>query len=180
MIVVGVVGLAVNVAAAGVLHRAGRESLNVRAAARHVLADLLGSAGVVVAGVLVVAFGWERADPVVSIAVGVLVLAGSWSVLREATGILMEQTPAGVDASAVGRALAGHPHVTDVHDLHIWTITSGFPSLSAHVLVEPGADCHGIRAELEVLLRARFGLDHTTLQVEHAQGLVRLGARAPD
>ena len=134
------------------------ESLNVRAA-RHVLADLLGSAGVVVAGVLVVAFGWERADPVVSIAVGVLVLAGSWSVLREATGILMEQTPAGVDASAVGRALAGHPHVTDVHDLHIWTITSASRHSRPTSSRSRGADCHGIRAELEVLLRDRFGLD---------------------
>jgi cobalt-zinc-cadmium efflux system protein len=175
MIVVGALGLVVNVAAAGVLRRAGRDSLNVRAALRHVLADLLGSAGVVAAGVLVVAFGWQRADPVTSIAVGVLVLLSSWGVLREATGILMEQTPSGVDAAAVGRALAGHPHVVDVHDLHIWTITSGFPSLSAHVLVEPGADCHGIRAELEQVLRERFGLDHTTLQVEHAQGLVNVG-----
>jgi cobalt-zinc-cadmium efflux system protein len=175
MIVVGALGLVVNVAAAAVLRRAGRESLNVRAALRHVLADLLGSAGVVVAGVLVVAFGWQRADPVTSIAVGALVLFSSWGVLREATGILMEQTPGGVDAAAVGRALAGHPHVVDVHDLHIWTITSGFPSLSAHVLVEPGADCHGIRAELELMLRERFGLDHTTLQVEHAQGLVNVG-----
>jgi cobalt-zinc-cadmium efflux system protein len=175
MIVVGALGLVVNVAAAGVLRRAGRESLNVRAALRHVLADLLGSAGVVAAGVLVVAFGWQRADPVTSIAVGVLVLFSSWGVLREATGILMEQTPSGVDAATVGRALAGHPHVVDVHDLHIWTITSGFPSLSAHVLVEPGADCHGIRAELEQVLRERFGLEHTTLQVEHAQGLVNVG-----
>ena len=175
MIVVGALGLVVNLAAAGVLRRAGSDSLNVRAALRHVLADLLGSAGVVVAGVLVIAFGWQRADPVTSIAVGVLVLVSSWSVLREATGILMEQTPSGVDAAEVGRALAGHPHVVGVHDLHIWTITSGFPSLSAHVLVEPGADCHSIRAELEVLLRERFGLDHTTLQVEHAQGLVNVG-----
>jgi len=125
--------------------------------------------------VLVVAFGWQRADPVTSIAVGALVLASSWGVLREATGILMEQTPSGVDAEAVGRALAGRPHVVDVHDLHIWTITSGFPSLSAHVLVEPGADCHGIRADLELMLRERFGLEHTTLQVEHAQGLVNVG-----
>jgi cobalt-zinc-cadmium efflux system protein len=176
MIVVGTLGLAVNVAAAGVLRRAGQASLNVRAALRHVLADLLGSAGVVLAGILVVAFGWQRADPITSIVVGALVLASSWGVLREATGILMEQTPSGVDAAAVGRALAGHPRVVDVHDLHIWTITSGFPSLSAHVLVEPGADCHGIRSELELLLRDRFGLDHSTLQVEHAQGLVKLGS----
>ena len=175
MVVVGVVGLAVNVAAAGVLRRAGEASLNVRAALRHVVADLLGSAGVVLAGLLVLGLGWQRADPVVSIAVGLLVLASSWGVLREATGILMEQTPSGIEAAAVGQAMAGHPQVVDVHDLHIWTITSGFPSLSAHVLVEPDADCHGIRAELERLLHDRFELDHTTLQVEHAQGLLNVG-----
>ena len=124
------------------------------------------------------ATGWERADPAVSILIGILVLASAWSILREATDVLMEKTPAGIDAEQVGLALAGHPGVVGVHDLHIWTITSGFPSLSAHVLVEPGADCHAIRAELDQLLRDSFALDHTTLQVEHAQGLVKLGHRS--
>jgi cobalt-zinc-cadmium efflux system protein len=95
-------------------------------------------------------------------------------VLRESTRILMETTPAGVDAERVGRAMASHPGVVGVHDLHIWTITSGFPSLSAHVVVEATADCHRIRGELEAVLRDLFGLEHTTLQVEHTQGLVRL------
>jgi cobalt-zinc-cadmium efflux system protein len=174
VLAIGVVGLAVNIAAAWLLRRSVTESLNVRAAFRHVLADLLGSAGVIVAALVVLLTGWERVDPLVSILIGLLVLASSWEVLRESTGILMERTPSGVDAQEVGRELASYPGVVGVHDLHIWTITSGFPSLSAHVVVEPGADCHGIRVQLETLLRDRFELDHTTLQVEHAQGLVRL------
>ena len=174
MLVIGTVGLVVNVVAARILWRAGGESLNVRAALRHVLADLLGSVGVLVAAVLILVAGWERADPIVSIAIALLVLASAWGVLRDASGILLEAAPAGLDVAQLGNAMAGHPGVVGVHDLHVWTITSGFPSLSAHVVVEPGADCHEIRAELEGLLRERFALDHTTLQVEHAQGLVQI------
>jgi cobalt-zinc-cadmium efflux system protein len=174
MLAVGAVGLAVNVAAARILWRAGGESLNVRAALRHVLADLLGSVGVLAAAVLVLVAGWDRADPIVSLAIALLVLASAWSVLRDATGILLESAPAGLDVAQLGNAMTTHPGVVGVHDLHVWTITSGFPSLSAHVVVEPGADCHEIRAELESLLRERFELDHTTLQVEHAQGLVQI------
>ncbi|HSC92694.1 MAG TPA: cation diffusion facilitator family transporter [Gaiellaceae bacterium] len=168
MLAVGVAGLAVNVAAARVMHGAGSDSLNVRAALRHVLADVLGSVGVIVAGVVVLATGWAYADPLVSLAIGLLVLASSWSVLRDSVGILLEATPRGLDADAVGSAMAGVEGVREVHDLHIWTITSGFPALSAHVLVAPVADCHAIRAQLEELLRERFDLAHTTLQVEHA------------
>ncbi|MGH2997276.1 MAG: cation diffusion facilitator family transporter, partial [Gaiellaceae bacterium] len=137
-------------------------------ALRHVLADLLGSVGVIVAATVVLATGWREADPLVSILIGVLVLASSWTIFRDSVGILLEGTPRGIDAEAVGRAMAGAEGVREVHDLHIWTITSGFPSLSAHVLVAPGADCHGIRLSLERLLAERFELTHTTLQVEHA------------
>ena len=175
MLAVGGLGLAVNLAAARLLWRAGSGSLNVRAALRHVLADLLGSLGVVVAAVLVLVGGWERADPLVSVAIAVLVLASASGVLRDAGGVLLEAAPAGMDVGELGRALAAHPGVVDVHDLHVWTITSGFPSLSAHVVVEADADCHEIRAALERVLRERFGLGHTTLQVEHAQGLVQIG-----
>ena len=174
MLAVGVVGLGVNVAAAWLLHRTGADSLNVRAAMRHVLADLLGSVGVIVAGLIVLATGWASADPLVSIAIGVLVLASSWAVLRESVGILLESTPRGIDGEEVGRAMVALPGVQQVHDLHIWTITSGFPALSAHVLVDGGADCHALRADLEVVLHDRFGLDHTTLQVEHAPGLLEI------
>jgi cobalt-zinc-cadmium efflux system protein len=174
MIVVGVVGLAVNVAAAWILARRESESLNVRAALRHVLADLAGSVGVVAAGIAVLATGWSYADPVAGILIGLLVLASSWTILRDSVGILLEAAPRGLDAEAVGRAMASHPGVREVHDLHVWTITSGFPALSAHVLVEAGADCHALRAELEGDLRQRFGLEHTTLQVEHAPGLLEI------
>jgi cobalt-zinc-cadmium efflux system protein len=169
----GVAGLGVNVAAYRVLHGAGR-GLNVRAAMLHVLADLLSSAGVVVAGILVLATGWHQADPLAGLLIGVLVILSTVGVLRETIGVLLEGAPAGMDAREVGAAITGTAGVVGVHDLHLWTITSGFPALSAHVLVEAGADCHGIRRELEVRLRDDFGLTHTTLQVEHAPGLIKL------
>jgi cobalt-zinc-cadmium efflux system protein len=174
---VGLVGLAVNAAAAFVLARAGAQSLNMRAALLHVVADLLGSAGVLVAGVVVLLTGWDYADPIAALAIGVLVLASSWRVLRESVAILLEETPAGIDADEVGRALAAADGVVEVHDLHIWTITSGFPALSAHVLVTPGGDCHGVRRDLERILHERFDLQHTTLQVEPAgsERLVEIG-----
>jgi cobalt-zinc-cadmium efflux system protein len=174
MIVVGAVGLAVNVAAAWILARRESESLNVRAALRHVLADLAGSVGVVAAGVVVLATGWSYADPVAGILIGLLVLASSWTILRDSVGILLEAAPRHLDVEAVGRAMAAHPGVREVHDLHVWTITSGFPALSAHVLVDAGADCHALRAEIEDELRVQFGLEHTTLQVEHAPGLLEI------
>jgi cobalt-zinc-cadmium efflux system protein len=100
-------------------------------------------------------------------AIGVLILGSSWSIVRDAVAILLEATPAGIDADEVGRRMASVEGVVEVHDLHIWTITSGFPSLSAHVLVQRGDDCHLRRRELEQLLAEEFGLEHTTLQVEH-------------
>ena len=111
-----------------------------------------------------------------SILIGVLVLASAWSILRDSTEILLESTPRGIDAEALGRRLAAAPGVVEVHDLHVWTITSGFPALSAHVLVRPGEDCHGRRRELERLLHDEFGIEHTTLQVDHAAdgGLVEM------
>ena len=173
VLVAGVAGLLVNLAAARVLHGAG-SGLNVRAAMLHVLADLASSVGVVVAGVVVLATGWVYADPVAAILIGVLVVLSTVGVLRETVGVLLEGAPAGMDAREVGAAIASTEGVVGVHDLHLWTITSGFPALSAHVLVAAGADCHSIRRELELLLRDRFELTHTTLQVEHAPGLIKL------
>ena len=178
MLVVGLVGIGVNLAAGAILFRARAGSLNVDAAFRHVLADLLGSVGVVVAALVILATGWLEADPVVSILIALFVLASSWSILRDSTTILLEAAPKGTDTSAVGERLARAPGVVEVHDLHIWTITSGFPALSAHVLVRRGDDCHLRRRELEHLLASEFRLSHTTLQVEHADagsGRVELG-----
>jgi cobalt-zinc-cadmium efflux system protein len=167
MLAVAVVGLAVNLVAAGILTRAAGESLNVQAALRHVLADLASSAGVAVAAIVVLATGWNQADPIAGMAIALLILASSWSILRDSVVILLEATPSGIDAPEVGRRMAGAEGVVEVHDLHIWTITSGFPALSAHVLVARGDDCHARRLELEQMLAAEFGLEHTTLQVEH-------------
>jgi cobalt-zinc-cadmium efflux system protein len=168
VLAVGAIGLAVNLAAASVLHRAGSRSLNIRGALLHVLADLWGSVGVIVAGVVILATGWELADPLVALLIGVLILVSAWRLLSESVTILIEAAPSGMAAEEVGRAIVSVPRVVEVHDLHVWTITSGFPALSAHVLVEPGADCHAIRRQIEVVLRERFALDHTTLQVDHA------------
>ena len=166
MLVVALIGLAVNAVAAWILSRAG-DNLNVRAALRHVFADLAGSVGVAVAAVVVLTTGWERADPIAGMAIGVLILGSSWSIVRDSVSILLEATPAGIDADEVGRRMAGVEGIVEVHDLHIWTITSGFPTLSAHVLVRRGDDCHLRRRELEQVLASEFGLEHTTLQVEH-------------
>jgi cobalt-zinc-cadmium efflux system protein len=166
ILVAGLVGVAVNVAAAAALR--GGSSLNLRAAVRHVLADLLGSVGVIAAGAIVLLTGWAYADPLVSLAIALLVVTSSWTILRDSVAILLEGVPAGMDSGEIGRAMVAVPGVQEVHDLHVWTITSGFASLSAHVLVPDGDDCHAVRRSLERMLAERFGLTHTTLQVEHA------------
>jgi cobalt-zinc-cadmium efflux system protein len=169
VLVVALVGIAVNLVATGVLSRASHDSLNVRGAFLHVASDLAAFIGTAIAGSLVLATGWNRWDPLASLLVAALMLWASWGLLRESGSIFLERSPAGIDPEAVGRALAGEPEVMEVHDLHVWTVTSGFPALAAHVLVEPGADCHGIRRSLERMLHERFGLDHTTLQVDHGR-----------
>ena len=180
MLLVAVLGLTANLAAAGLLARRGdAASLNVQAALRHVLADAAGSLAVIVAALVILTTGWSTIDPLVGAVVGVLVLASSYRVLRDSVSVLLETTPRGIDAAEVGNAMAATPDVVEVHDLHIWTITSGFPALAAHVLVGAGADCHAIRGHLEAMLRERFAIEHTTLQVEHAHAVetrVELGA----
>lgn len=168
MAVVAGVGLAVNLSAAAILARAGHDTLNMRAALRHVIADALGSAGVLVAALVILVTGWRYADPLAGALIAVAVLASSWTVLRDSVNILLEAAPKGIDAGELGRRLAQMPGVVEVHDLHVWTITSGFPALSAHVLVERDDDCHARRRELEELLLTEYGIEHTTLQVEHA------------
>ncbi len=167
MLLIAIAGLIVNLVAAWVLTRSGGESLNVRAALRHVLGDLAGSVGVIVAAGVIIITGWEPIDAIVSILISLLIAASAWSVLREAVDVLLESAPAGMDTEEIGMAMAAHSGVDEVHDLHVWQITSGFPTLSAHVLVSQESDCHAIRLELEQLLHERFELDHTTLQVDH-------------
>jgi cobalt-zinc-cadmium efflux system protein len=169
MLLVAVIGLAVNLAAAAILARSAEENLNVQAALRHVFADVAGSAGVALAAIVVLATGWRQADPVASMAIALLILASSWTILRDSVSILLEASPPGIDAERVGRRMAEADGVVQVHDLHIWTFTSGFTALSAHVLVRRGDDCHARRRELQELLAREFRLEHTTLQVEHAE-----------
>lgn len=167
MIVVAVIGLVVNVAAALILSRGEGESLNMSAALRHVFADLLGSIGVIVAALIILLTGWRYADPLISVLIGLLIAGSAWPVLRDSIRVLLEAAPRGIDAAQVGNQMASVDGVTEVHDLHIWTITSGFPALSAHVVVDPDVDCHVQRRKLAELLADQFGIEHTTLQVDH-------------
>jgi len=169
MLGVAVIGLAVNAAGAYILTRGEGESLNVSAALRHVLADLAGSVGVIAASVIILTTGWREADPLIGALIGALVLASSWGILRDSLRILLEQAPPDVDPRKIGEAMAAVPGVVEVHDLHVWTVTSGFPALAAHVLVAEDADCHERRRTLESMIAERFEIGHTTLQVDHAQ-----------
>ena len=173
VLAVALVGIAVNFAAAALLHRPSRESLNVRGAFVHVATDLAAFTGTALAGGLVLATGWDRFDPVASLLVAGLIFWSSFSLLRESTRILLEVSPD--EPRDIAGTMLGVPGVVEVHDLHVWTVGSGFPSVSAHVLVEPGADCHAIRLQLANLLGERFGLSHSTLQVEHAPARAREG-----
>ena len=167
VLVTAVAGAAVNLLALWQVGRANRRNLNVEGSFRHLLTDLYAFAGTAVAGLVVLTTGFERADPIASLAVSASMLATAWPLLRRSGRVLLEAAPEGVSPDEVDAAIRAHPGVTDVHDLHVWEITSGFPALSAHVLVGRGEDCHGIRRELETLLHDRFSLEHTTLQVEH-------------
>ena len=177
VLAVALAGVLVNLAAAWLLHAPSRESLNVRGAFLHIATDLAAFAGTAVAGAVILATGWNRADPVASLVVAALIFWSSLSLLRESTRILLEVSPE--EPSEIGRAMLAVPHVADVHDLHVWTVGSGFPSVSAHVLVESGADCHAIRRDLAGLLAERYGLSHSTLQVEHAHVSTPDASRLP-
>jgi cobalt-zinc-cadmium efflux system protein len=167
---VALVGVAVNLVATVVLHGADRRSLNVEGAFQHVLTDLVAFIATAIAGLVVLLTGWDRADGVASLFVAAVMLRAAWSLLRDSGRIFLEAAPRGVDVPALGTAMCAIPGVTEVHDLHVWEVTSGFPALSAHVLVGRDDDCHGARAALETLLHDQFGISHTTLQVEHEGG----------
>jgi cobalt-zinc-cadmium efflux system protein len=164
---VALAGIVVNALVVAILARAQRQSLNIRGAYLHVVTDAAAFAATALAAGLILATGWNRLDPAASLFVAALCVWAAWSLLRESGRIFLEGAPASAPPREVGAAIAAHPGVAEAHDLPVWTVTSGFPALSAHVLVEPGADCHRIRLELERVLHDRFGIDHTTLQVEH-------------
>lgn len=177
ILVVAVVGIGVNLLATWQLSRANRESMNIEGSFQHILTDLIAFIVTAIAGAVILASGWTRADGIAALVVSAVMLQSAWGLLRDSGRVLLEAAPAGINVEEIGRALAAHPHVENVHDLHVWEISSGFPSLSAHVVVHPGDDCHGIRRELEQLLDERFQIDHTTLQVDHApdRALVQIG-----
>lgn len=162
----GLVGLVGNALAAAVLARGDRVDVNLEGVLRHSAADALGSLGVVVAGAFVLAGGSPVVDPVVSLLIAALILASSWRLIGEPFGVLMEAAPVGVDVDAAGVAICKEEDVRSVHDLHIWTVTSGFGALAAHVVVAPDCDRDLVRRRLELLLREEFGIAHTTLQME--------------
>jgi cobalt-zinc-cadmium efflux system protein len=174
VLVIGLLGACANVGAAAALGRAERRSLNVEGARAHVLTDLYASLGAATAGAVVLLTEFDRADAIASLMVAALMLRSGWLLLRDAGRVLLEGAPEGVDPQAVGHLLAAQPGVVEVHDLHVWEVTSGFPALAAHVLVRPGDDCHGVRRELQALVAERFGIEHVTLQVDHAPAGDRL------
>ncbi|MFH7599516.1 cation diffusion facilitator family transporter [Streptomyces racemochromogenes] len=169
VLVTALAGIVVNVAAAWCISRANRTSLAVEGAYQHVLNDLFAFIGTAVAGLIVLTTGFVQADAIASLVVVALMVKAGYGLVRESGRIFMEAAPAHLDPDAVGDRLAGHPPVSEVHDLHIWTITSGQAALSAHVLVEPAGDCHAVRRDLEALLAKEYGITHTTLQVDHVQ-----------
>ncbi len=161
------VGAIVNLLALRQVARANRASLNVEGSYQHLLTDLYAFAATVVAGVVVWTTGFDRADPIASLAVAASMLFAAWPLLRRSGRVLLEAAPEGLEPVEIDAAMRAVPGVTDVHDLHVWEIGSEFPALSAHVLVARGEDCHAIRRGLETMLHDRFRLEHTTLQVEH-------------
>jgi cobalt-zinc-cadmium efflux system protein len=168
ILAVALAGIGVNLVATSQLSGTNRRSLNVEGSFQHVLTDLFAFVATAAAGAVILVTGWVRADAVAALLVAALMLRASWRLLRDSGRVLLDIAPAGLPVAEIGNAMASIPRVVEVHDLHVWEVTTEFPTLSAHVLVEPGADCHGIRRELERLLCDRFGLGHTTLQVEHA------------
>jgi|SRR5215207_9997935 len=176
VLALGLLGLAGNLAATWVLARGQRDDINLEGALRHSLADALGSLGVVVAGGIVLLGGSSIVDPIVGLLIALLVLASSWRLIKEPFDVLMEAAPADLDVEALGAALCSEEGVRSVHDLHAWTVTSGFGAVAAHVVLSRDCDRDLVRQRLELTLRERFGIEHTTLQMEEEadQGLLRV------
>ncbi|MGY6023472.1 cation diffusion facilitator family transporter [Streptomyces spinosirectus] len=167
MLATALVGIVVNVVAAWCISKANRTSLNVEGAYQHILNDLFAFIGTAIAALIVVLTGFARADAIATLVVVALMFKAGYGLVRDSGRIFLEAAPVGFDPDAIGDQLASQPQVVEIHDLHVWTITSGEPALSAHVLVEPGGDCHAVRRHLQQLLRAKHDIGHATLQVDH-------------
>jgi cobalt-zinc-cadmium efflux system protein len=170
VLVVALVGIAVNLAATWSLRDANRQSLNVEGAFQHIVTDLAAFIATAIAGAVILATGYGRADGVASLFIAAIMLRASYGLLKASGRVFLEAAPEDLDVDAIGRGMVAVPGVIEVHDLHVWEVSSGFPALSAHVVVGDGDDCHQARRALEQLLRERFGIEHTTLQVGHEGG----------
>ena len=170
VLAVAILGIAVNLVATWILATANRESLNIEGAYQHILTDLAAFVATAIAGAIVLATGYGRADGIAALFVAALMLRAAYMLLRESGRVFLEAAPRGLDPDRIGRKMAAWPGVAEVHDLHVWEVTSGFPSLSAHVIVGRDTDCHDVRRTLEAMLHDEFEIDHTTLQVEHEGG----------
>ena len=173
MLVIGTAGLLVNLAAAWILHRPAKHNLNVEGAFQHVIADLLGSVAVVVSGVLVWAFGWHIADPILSVLIGVLIVVSAWRLLTKVVHVLLEGAPDHIDVRRLCSAFEEEDGVVTVHDVHIWTLAPGYDALTAHVMVEPDypAENDGLLDRLRRIAYGQFNLQHVTLQLERSTDL---------
>jgi cobalt-zinc-cadmium efflux system protein len=181
VLAVALAGIPVNLLAARMLvggHDEGR-SLNVEGSYRHILTDLYGFIATAIAAGVILATGFDRADAIASLLIAALMLNAAYGLLKASGRVFMEAAPAGLDPSQIGRVLAGQPGVVEVHDLHVWEVTSGFAALSAHVVVRAGDDCHELRRSLQDLLEKRFDIHHTTLQVDHEPAPLQIEVPTP-
>lgn len=165
---VAAAGVVTNIAAAWVLAKANRHSLNIEGSFQHILTDLYAFIGTLVAGIVIVFTGFDRADPIASLVVAALMFRSGFDLQRKAIRVLLEGAPEGLSPSEIGMAMAHGTHVKQVHDVHVWELAPGHPVLTAHVLVARDSDCHAVRRSLEQMLKERFTIGHTTLQVDHA------------
>ena len=177
---VALAGVVVNLAATAVLARANRRSLNIEGSFQHLLTDLYAFVGTAIAAAVILLTGFDRADAIASLLVAALMLRSAYGLLRDSGRVFLEASPKGLDPERIGRRMAEQEGVVDVHDLHVWEVTSEFPALAAHVMVKPETDCPRTRFELAELLEREFGIHHTTLQVEQEpQRLVQIERRDP-
>ena len=166
MIVVAVLGLLVNIAAAAILHSGHQHNLNMRGAFLHVISDAIGSVGAIAAGAIMLTTGWYLADPLISVFIGALILFSSWSLIKDSLSVLMQSVPKGIRLDEVRQTIEAVDGVHKVHDLHVWAVTSDIYTLSAHAVVENGGDFHRVLNGIEDILKARFNIEHTTIQLE--------------
>lgn len=175
MALFGGIGLLANVASALFLHRSKEHSVNVRAAYLHVLSDLLGSIGVLVAAGLIALTGWRMVDPIISLLIAILIIRSGWRVVSESVDVLLESVPRDLDIARIERELRAHEHVVDLHDLHIWSITSGVNALSCHIVVDEYDCSQTLILGINKMLKERFNIDHVTIQLEDGHVRQRIG-----